>query len=445
MHTQAQSDPCYHCVCSALCVPSHIICLATCTQERRGQSDVIGGDQDPQDTALIAKLFFSAFFSRCNTPATENRLHNRALQQKSPTPLHFHLFVHWPHHHHPPLPISISSSSCHQSCSRCFLDHTQTENGTILVFLSVFTTARVGAAPFTCVYSGHKWKSCWFVWRQCCWSGWGIWQSWTKSSVWPAFVLESWKTSFHIGTICTLTSDPAQRWGRVRGGGGGRESEREKNRAPRDLLTRNTKHSRQAHSYTETENMLAQADDAHMHTNCYFFAHQTCGPEITHASVLLSDRGWADLAEGSWECLQHAHRLVISPRKRRRTWSICCYGARRAAGGWVGGGELVCVGRELDISVLWLFVFTRHSFHIGPRENKGELRKANFSQPQLQSCMWTEEKGKQLCESAFQACKQNVKDIGPKRQSQGINTYPFNLKKENFLIFQPQTSVFLMG
>lgn len=29
---------------------SHIICLATCTPGRVGQSDVIGGDRDPQDT-----------------------------------------------------------------------------------------------------------------------------------------------------------------------------------------------------------------------------------------------------------------------------------------------------------------------------------------------------------------------------------------------------------
>lgn len=33
----------------------------------------------------------------------------------------------------------------------------------------------------------------------------------TKTSVWLVFVLQSWKSGFHIGTICALTSDPSQR------------------------------------------------------------------------------------------------------------------------------------------------------------------------------------------------------------------------------------------
>lgn len=36
----------------------------------------------------------------------------------------------------------------------------------------------------------------------------------TKSSLWSAFVLQSWKSRFHIGTICASTSDP------LLGGGG---------------------------------------------------------------------------------------------------------------------------------------------------------------------------------------------------------------------------------
>ena len=30
----------------------------------------------------------------------------------------------------------------------------------------------------------------------------------TKTSLWSAFVLQSCKSGFHIGTICALTSDP---------------------------------------------------------------------------------------------------------------------------------------------------------------------------------------------------------------------------------------------
>lgn len=103
--------------------------------------------------------------------------------------------------------------------------------------------------------------------------------------------------------------------------------------------------------------MLAQVDDAHMHTNCYFFVRQPSGPKITHASVLLSDGGRADLAGGAENiCNTYTHRLVISlckanmkyllPRGPRE--SVCVHQRE-------GVGFVVLCGRwewELDIAVV---------------------------------------------------------------------------------------------
>lgn len=122
--------------------------------------------------------------------------------------------------------------------------------------------------------------------------------------------------------------------------------------------------------------MLAQVDDAHMQTNCYFFIRQPCGPKITHASILLSDGGRADLAGGAENiCNTYTHRLVISLCKSRRTWSICCHGAKWVCVGHQheGVGFVVLCGRwelELDIAVVWLFLFSTVSTSVPGKTKK---------------------------------------------------------------------------
>lgn len=66
--------------------------------------------------------------------------------------------------------------------------------------------------------------------------------------------------------------------------------------------------------------MLAQVDGAHMHTNCYFWFVKPSRPKITHACVLLSDGGRADLAGGAENIFNtYTHGLMISLCKGRRT------------------------------------------------------------------------------------------------------------------------------
>lgn len=80
----------------------------------------------------------------------------------------------------------------------------------------------------------------------------------TKSSAWPAFVLQSWKSSFHIGTICTVTSDPAQR--------------RRRESTRRFALQKHKAfHSDLVDVCEQTENTLAQVNGAHTHTHTHRF------------------------------------------------------------------------------------------------------------------------------------------------------------------------------
>lgn len=163
----------------------------------------------------------------------------------------------------------------------------------------------------------------------------------TKTSVWPVFVLQSWKNGFHIGTICTVASDPVQR--------------RQIESTQRFAIQKHKAFQAQADlQIWETKNMLAQVDDAHMQTNCYFFIRQPCGPKITHASILLSDGGRADLAGGAENiCNTYTHRLVISLCKSRWAWNICC---RRAKCVWVcgtstWGGGICCALWEMGVRI----------------------------------------------------------------------------------------------
>lgn len=65
----------------AVCVPeSHHLLSNTHTRESRTERCDWGRPGPSGHGALIAKLFFSSIFNRCNTPATEKGLHNRILQ-----------------------------------------------------------------------------------------------------------------------------------------------------------------------------------------------------------------------------------------------------------------------------------------------------------------------------------------------------------------------------
>lgn len=66
----------------AVCVPeSHHLLSNTHAGESRTKRCDWGRPGPSGHWALIAKLFFSSIFNRCNTPATEKGLHNRILEQ----------------------------------------------------------------------------------------------------------------------------------------------------------------------------------------------------------------------------------------------------------------------------------------------------------------------------------------------------------------------------
>lgn len=144
----------------------------------------------------------------------------------------------------------------------------------------------------------------------------------TKSSVWPAFVQQSWKNSFHIGTICALTFDPAQR-----------------RRLESTQRFATQKHKAfQAHTCPQirkTDNMLAQVGNAHMHTNCYFLFVSPRGQKL-HMQMFccLTGAGQTWLEElrifathtrtdrWSHSVKESEHEVFVATRPGKRVWDI---------------------------------------------------------------------------------------------------------------------------
>lgn len=115
----------------------------------------------------------------------------------------------------------------------------------------------------------------------------------TKSAVWPAFVLQSWKSGFHIGTICAVASDPAQR--------------RRLESTQRFTIQKHK--AFQAHTHLqirETENMLAQVGNTHMHTNCYFLFGSPSGQKL-HMRVFCCLTGAGQTWLGELRIFAHTH------------------------------------------------------------------------------------------------------------------------------------------
>lgn len=156
----------------------------------------------------------------------------------------------------------------------------------------------------------------------------------TKSSVWPAFVLQSWKSGFHIGTICAVPSDPAQR--------------RRLESTQRFAIQKHKAFQSQTHPQNkETENMLTQVDDAHMHTNCYFSFFNPAGQKLhMQAFCCLTGAGQTWLGE---QRISATHTDWWS-HSLRGTWSIYCHGAKKECAS-AGGGGICCALWEMGVGI----------------------------------------------------------------------------------------------
>ena len=166
----------------------------------------------------------------------------------------------------------------------------------------------------------------------------------TKSSARPAFVLQSWKSGFHIGTICAVTSDPAQR--------------RRWESTQRFAIQKHKAFRSHTHTHThlqirETENMLAQVDSAHMHTNCYFSFVNPPGQKL-HMQAFCCLTGAGQTWPGELRIFAtHTQGLMISLCKGRRTWSIYCHRPREREreSVCVCGGEICCALWEMGVGI----------------------------------------------------------------------------------------------
>lgn len=95
------------------------------------------------------------------------------------------------------------------------------------------------------------------------------------------------------------------------------------------------------------KNMLAQVDNTHMHTNCFFSFINPLGQKLhMQAFYCLTGAGQTWLGDlRIFATHTHTQWLVITLCKGRRTWSICRHRAKTAEKG-VGGKSLLCfVGR----------------------------------------------------------------------------------------------------
>lgn len=158
--------------------------------------------------------------------------------------------------------------------------------------------------------------------RQCCWPDMGLL---TKSSVLAGLCAGELEERFPYWDNMHRELWPLL-WGE-----GGRVCVCKRERTLKK--TRNTKQKpRSCTIKTKQKGNRERAGTSRRRTHAHqllLFVHQPSGPKITHASVLLSDRGRADLAEGgSWEYFQHTHthinthRRVISLRKRNMKYLL---------------------------------------------------------------------------------------------------------------------------
>lgn len=114
----------------------------------------------------------------------------------------------------------------------------------------------------------------------------------TKTLVRPVFVQQSWKSGFHIGTICAVTSDPAQRQ-RIE-------------RACRFVIQKSipglgTSTNKKNKKHVGTSRQRTHADQLLLfHSSTLRAKNYTC----KHFAVR---RGQGRLGWGSWEYLQHIH------------------------------------------------------------------------------------------------------------------------------------------